>query len=133
MPRVMQRMTQRIVLSVVVLLALGACNESTRQKTLRTTLVGLNVARDGFVAWDATHQQGIVEDAVSLEDGKLRLQTYRTKRESVLLGFEIAYKSLATASLDKSASSILPALAAVKDIYDAVEKLTGTRPDIGAK
>lgn len=121
--------TQLALPVVVVCCLLASCGPSAKQRTLRTTLVGLNAARDGFVAWDYAHQQAIVDDATSLEDGKAKLKEYRQKREKVLVSFEIAYRALAVGALDMSVANIGEALRAADDLYAAVKDLKAALTD----
>jgi hypothetical protein len=111
------------LLPVLLLIAVSNCGPDAKQKALRTTLTGLNAARDGFVAWDYVHQQGIVDSAVSLEDGKAKLKDYRTKREKVVISFELAYRALAVAALDMTSANIGEALRAAGDLFDLVRAL----------
>jgi hypothetical protein len=112
------------VLPVLLLLAV-ACGPNAKQKALKTTLAGVNAARDGFVAWDYAHQQGIVDDATSLEDGKAKLKAYREKREKAVISFEIAYRALAVAALDLTAANVGEALRAAGDLFDLTRQLMG--------
>lgn len=119
------------LLPVVLLLAVG-CGPNAKQKALRTTLTGLNAARDGFVGWDNVHQQGIVDDATSLEDGKAKLKAYRAKREKAVVAFEIAYRAVAVAALDMTTANVGEALRAAGDLFDLVRELMGndTPPEV---
>jgi hypothetical protein len=58
---------------LVILAMVAACGPDAKQQALKYSLTGLNAARDGFVVWDANHQQKIVDDATSLEQGKQAL------------------------------------------------------------
>ena len=109
-----------------VVFALTACpGPDAKERALRSSLTALNAARDGFVAWDKDHQQKIVEEATSLEDGKSKLAAYRAKREPVTQGFVVAYSAIAAAALDRSAAMIVEAAVAAKEVYDLVKLLTG--------
>jgi hypothetical protein len=119
------------LLPVVLLLAVG-CGPDAKQKALRHTLTGLNAARDGFVAWDHVHQQGIVDDATSLEDGKAKLKAYRTKRDKLVIAFEIAYRAVAVAALDLTTANLGEALRAAGDLFELVRAMMGkdTPPEV---
>lgn len=118
------------ILVPIVLLALTACpGPDARQKALQTSLVALNAARDGFLSWDGNHQQQIVREATSLENGQAALSEYRTRRESVVQGFTVAYSALAAAALEKSAAMILEAATAAKEVYTLIKMLTGREPN----
>ena len=119
--------TQRAVAIVVVLLGLhvAACGPNAKQKALKTTLISVNTARDGFVAWDDKHQQNIVKNATSLEDGQSKLKTYRDKRAKLEVAFAIAYKAVATAALDLKQENVTLALSAALELYQHVRDLMG--------
>jgi hypothetical protein len=120
-----KRSTAYAPLILAVFLALPACpGPDAKQKALQTSLTALNAARDGFVAWDKQHQEKIVENATSLEQGKAALATYRAKRAPVEQGFVVAYSALAAAALEKSAEMILEAALAAKEVYKLVKLLT---------
>lgn len=112
------------VMSVVV-----ACGADAKQRTLKTTLVGLNAARDGFVAWDNEHQQHIVDTAQYLQEGQDKLKAYRAKRAKIEAGFVIAYEALATAALDLKAENLLAAITSVTQLYKALRALIGEDAD----
>lgn len=123
-----------LLLFVIVLIA-GAitqtgCGPSAQQKTLRVSLTTVNAARDGFITWDDQHQQGIVEKATSLEQGKQALVDYRAKRERVVLGFEVVYKTIALAALDPTAANVAAALAAITEMTGLLKELRdGSAPE----
>lgn len=118
-------MTTRRLPVVICLLFAAACGPNAKQKALSYTVTGLNAARDGFVIWDANHQQKIVDDATSLGEGQAALTAYRAKREAVLQAFTVAYSALAVAALDPSAAMLLEALNAAKEVYKLVKDLSG--------
>jgi hypothetical protein len=125
-----KHLTAHFSLILVLLLALPACpGPDSKQKALQTSLTALNAARDGFVAWDKSHQQKIVDGATSLEQGKAALAAYRAKREPVEQGFVVAYSALAVAALEKSAAMILEAALAAKEVYTLIKLLTGHNPE----
>jgi hypothetical protein len=120
-----KRSTAYAPLILAVFLALPACpGPDAKQKALQTSLTALNAARDGFVVWDKHHQEKIVENATSLEQGKAALAAYRAKRAPVEQGFVIAYSALAVAALEKSAEMILEAVLAAKEVYKLIKILT---------
>ena len=89
---------------ILALALVASCGASARQKAIRDTFVGVNVARASFVAWDANHQNVIIDSCVS--DGneeaecQRRLTVYRADRGAVVEAFTLAYRALAAASLD---------------------------------
>ena len=114
--------------SIFVLAAtslVAACNQSQRSDTLHTAVVSVNAARDGFVAWDREHQQTIVDQATTHDDGAKALSDYRFKRQPVMDTFEVAYRALALAATQTDDPSLKTALAVSGDLIDAVKKLMG--------
>lgn len=124
--------TRYLTTNLLVVIFLGltvvACGQSARQKTLKASLVSLNASRDGFLAWDREHQQQIVYRAESLAEGRAALAAYHEKRRLVVLGFEIAYKGLATAALSPSETNVVAFLSNFKQLYEMLRELTGKEP-----
>lgn len=114
------------LLVVAVLAATTACGN--HQSELQTSLTVLNAARDGFTAWDDQHQGEIVRAATTLEEGKSELDTYRKKREPVIRGFELAYKTLATAALTPDTANLLQLAVSLADLKTAVTDLGAAWP-----
>lgn len=90
----------------------------SRQRALSATLVAVDTARIGFVTWDDSHQQEIVEKAADSDEAAAALEDYRQRRTSVLLGFELAYQAIARAALDDDVS-----LAQTNSVVDNLKKL----------
>ena len=107
---------------LVCLSFLVACGASARDTSLRTSFVGVSAARDGFVQWDESHQDAIVESATSIADGKEKLAVYRAERVQIIAAFETAYRAISFAAITKD-TPLLEMLAAAKSLYDAIEKL----------
>lgn len=103
----------------------SACTQSQRTDTLHSAVVSVNAARDGFVAWDREHQQTIVDQATTHDDGVKALSDYRVKRQPVMDSFEVAYRALALAATQTDDPSLKAALAMSGDLIDAVKKLMG--------
>lgn len=103
---------------------MSACSKSQRADTLHASVVSVNAARDGFVAWDREHQQSIVDHATSHEDGVAALATYRSKRGPIMDTFEVAYRALAVAATQTDDPSLKAALAVSADLIDAITALT---------
>jgi len=122
-------MTPKRLTFVICLVLAASCGPSAKQKALKYSLTGLNAARDGFVVWDAAHQQKIVDDATSLEGGQTALAAYRTRREHVLQSFIVAYSALAVAALDPSAEMLIEALNAAKEVYALIKTFTAGAPE----
>lgn len=102
---------------------MGACNRSQRNDTLRTTVISVNAARDGFTAWDRNHQQAIAASAATREAAESELTKYRSERETTLRYFEVAYRSLALAATQVDEPSLKTALISAADVVDAVKAL----------
>jgi len=101
------------------------CGGNQRQQALRTNLVAINAARDGFVAWDAAHQSQIVAVATSAEEGRVKLDAYRTARAKLVDTFEIVYRAISVAAVQEDGPSLAAALRASKQLLDSIEKLQG--------
>lgn|GEM_PF-4665811 len=86
-----------------------ACSGNQRQRTLHTVLVSANVARDGFVSWDAAHQAQIVSSASSRAEAEIRLVAYRERRDKLVAEFERLYRALATAATQDDRPSLVAA------------------------
>jgi hypothetical protein len=115
----------------LVMLCLGAsvtsaCTADQRRDTLRASLTGVNAARDGFVAWDASHQQQLVAEATTLGAGEEALKSYRASREKVRDGFVLAYQALAVAATQTDDPSLQAALARAGDLIAAVKAFMGS-------
>jgi hypothetical protein len=114
-----------IALSLVAELLMG-CGANQRQKALTTALVGVNAAREGFLAWDEKHQQNIALLAKSYEEGRELLANYRENREMVVNGFELAYQGLAAAALvDDDGTSFEIAMGRIEQLYELLRVLMG--------
>ncbi len=93
----MRRQTA-FALVLVILAACGGNFTKRADKTLSTSLVATNAARDAFVSWDEKHQLEIVDRAASRETAEAQLKTYRQKRQDVVKAFAIAYAAIAAAA-----------------------------------
>ncbi len=91
-----------LVLAVALAAACGPRSDgpATDQARLglQTALTATNAARDAFVAWDKDHQERIVAEATSLDDGKAKLAAYRMRRADVSASFVLAYSAIAGAA-----------------------------------
>jgi phosphatidylserine decarboxylase len=116
---------------VILALVLAACGASARERTIKTTFVGLNAARDGFIVWDAEYQKNVVNNATSYEVGKAALTEYRNRREIVVRSLAAAYRAIAAAAIEQSDADAAAAVAAAIEFYHAVEQLTGRPPARG--
>lgn len=91
---------------------------------MQASLVALNTARDTFVMWDGQHQKGLVAKAESLEDGKKLLADYRSRRQTVVQGFIVAYSALAAAALEDKTEALIEAAVAARSLYALIKALT---------
>jgi hypothetical protein len=117
---------RRVILAAVILpfiLLAISCAGSRQQKTIESTFHALNAAKDGFLIWDNSHQQSIVNRATSFEEGRIKIFVYREKREAIISAFEVAYRAIALAALDKSETNVDEALKRAKDVFDAIRIL----------
>lgn len=108
-------------LLILIALAMTACH--SYQPELKASLAALNAGRDGFVAWDDGHQQALVADAKTLEEGQASLKEYRAKREVAIRGFEIAYQALAVAALTPTAENVSVVITDLANLKTTVEAL----------
>lgn len=118
-----------ITLLLVVVAFVSAC--ASHQAELRIALTTINAASDGFVAWDDQHQADVVAHAVSLDQGKADLASYRKKREPVIRIFAVAYKATATAALEPTTENLLVLAADLADLKTAVVELGASWPKDG--
>jgi hypothetical protein len=114
-----------IIVALFMAVLLTACTKNERIETLHASLLTVNAARDGFVAWDLPHQTAIVEAATSHEQGAAALAAYQAKRKPVVDGFEVAYRAIALAATQTDDLSLQAALATAGDLIAAVKKLIG--------
>ena len=93
------RQCRQIAITTVLfwVAACGANFTDKAHKTLATSLIATNAARDGFVEWDHMHQLKIVEAAQTRMEAETALATYRAKRKMVLQSFLGAYTTIAAA------------------------------------
>lgn len=118
-------MKKRIPLwiSLIVVCAMSTGCPNARQKALSVGLTSLNAARDGFIVYDEQHQDQLVKDATSLEDGQAKLDAYRKLREPVTQAFIVAYSALAVAALDDNMARLVEAGNAATEVYQLVKLL----------
>jgi hypothetical protein len=109
----------------MVAVCLIACSASQRADTLRGTLIAVNAARDGFVAWDRQHQNQLVGKANSQQEAEQWLDDYRAKRTPVINTFEVVYRALALAATQTDQPSLIAALNTSADLIEAINKLRG--------
>lgn len=123
---------RRAVIALVALAVCVHCGPSARQKALSGALLSVNVARDGFIAWDDAHQGGIVDacradPACTPELAHERLNAYRGDRSTVVDLFDVAYRGLAVAAID-GATPLPTILTAIEELAGAVSALEKGAP-----
>lgn len=102
-----------------LLLTAPGCGASQRSKTMHATVVSLNAARDGFLAWDDQHQTALVASSVSHEDGMIQLAAYHVRRQVVIDALALAYQMASDAATFTGNVTLRQAL----DAYTAVTKV----------
>lgn len=114
-------------LALVLLFALVACGPGARDKALSATLLSVNAAAEGFATWDKLHQAAIVDAAPDFAAGTASLLQYRTKRETVVVGFTVAYRALALGAIDGKTPipTVLQAAADALAAFDALKAEVG--------
>lgn len=111
--------------TIILLLALSiiACSVNSRRDTIKASFIGLETATEGFTEWDRLHQQEIVNNAVSLEEGQEQLTDYRLSRTEITDKLIVAYKLLALAMLDLSKDGVfLEAVARVNELIGLIKE-----------
>lgn len=120
----------RLRIFIVGILLFASCTGASRTRTLSVALESLNAMRDALVAYDAQHQERIVDSATNLEDGKRRLAEYRTRRERVTAALLTAYSALAVAASDTSGDRMQAAISAVVQVHSLIQAMTDLKdPD----
>lgn len=109
----------------LLMLLFVACGAQSREKTLKTTFVGVNAAREGFLVWDRAQQTKIVDEATTFEDGRRDLLIYAERRAPVVEAFNVAYQAIALAALDPDAANLDEAVVQAKLLFESIKKLTG--------
>jgi hypothetical protein len=101
------------------------CSASSRQRAIKSTLVAVDAARDGFTVWDERTQDAIVEAAQTKIDGREMLLAHREKRTPIVLGFNAVYRALALAALDPEEANVAIAATLAADLYETIKEITG--------
>lgn len=113
------------ILLAVVVAQLAACGPDAKQRALRSGLVSVNAARDGFLAWDNETQQAIVVKATSHDEAIANLDRHATVIQPVVFGFELTYKLLAAAALDPTDDNMLILAGQLAELFRDVQAMTG--------
>ncbi len=115
-----------LMLWLMLVFMVPSCSKATREKALDDTFTALNASRDAFLAWDRDHQDAIIQQATTLEDGQKKLAAYRKARDTVLAAGAVAYAALGLAQAGNDDPSLLTALEKARDLYAAVKNLAAT-------
>lgn len=120
------------VLLTALLLIVGctSCTRNERLGTIHTSVIAVNAAKDGFVAWDRLHQQAIADQAASKEEALSTLAAYHERRKPVVNTFEVAYQALAVAATQIDELSLKAALTSAATLIDDIRTLTAGKVDI---
>lgn len=119
---------------VLAMLAIGAlalapgCTHNDRTDTISATLLTVDAARDGLVAYDAKEQLALVGSAASRDDATTKLAAYRNARDAAtgpagLLA--TAYRGIAAAATANDATSLAAMQTAVAQFLAAVTPYLG--------
>lgn len=103
----------------------SACNGNQRSRTLHAALIATNVARDGFVAWDAAHQAQLVESATSRAEAEAALAAYRGRRDKLISDFERVYRAIATAATQTDRPSLVEAEELGRRLLATIDSIKG--------
>lgn len=130
----MRAFTPRIVpILLVAVLAIGACGASARTKTLRASLVTLNVARDTMRATSRAREAQIVDACdppdCTKEEGHARLEEWRAHVDAIAEAIDDGYDAIWAASLLDDLKSARDAGAAVTRALDLVKSLETPAPE----
>lgn len=120
-----------VVLAVLAIGALTfapACTHNDRTDTISATLLTVDAARDGLVAYDAKEQLALVGSAASRDDATTKLAAYRNARDAAtgpagLLA--TAYRGIAAAATANDATSLAAMQTAVAQFLAAVTPYLG--------
>lgn len=123
----MRLLRVNVALIVLVMLAptVAGCDHNSRQKTLRTSLIAVNVARDGFETWEDTRQDQIIAAATTKEEGQRKLAEFRAELDKIYAALPTVYSAIAVASLHKDEHSLQVALEEAGKLFAAIKKLKG--------
>lgn len=118
----------RFPVVLVLLVAVGACGATQREKTLRTTYTVLNAVSEGVVTYSREKQDAIVTGmeagTIPLEQGKARIAEFRKSRDVLWHRLLVAYDLLGKAFAfdDVSVASVTAAALAVQQAYAELRK-----------
>lgn len=113
----------RVVPVLLIALLLGACGANARTRTLRVSLVSLNVARDTMLTVSKERETQIVEHAATKEEGRTQLDAWRASVDKVVVAIDDGYRAIYGAAILDDAKSVSDAVAAVAKVLALVKDL----------
>lgn len=102
--------------------SMPACTKNQRLDTIRASLIAVNATHEGFAAWDHDHQVAIRDHAPTVEQKTKDIADYRTHRQVVLDGFEVAYQTLLVAAIQTDDLSLTKAVVQADALVKAIRK-----------
>lgn len=120
----MRAQAHHTILNLLLAFILIACSNSARKDTLHVSFVATVAARESFKAWDKKHQDEIVANATSHEDGRTKLDAYREKRNAVLTMIVDTFQAIGAAQDANDDLSVTTALKLLADLKQAVDAFT---------
>lgn len=119
-------------LALALAFALGtsqmACGASARETTIHTAYVATDSARAAFLAFDAKHQQAIVEAAKTRDEAAAKLAAYREKRAKAVEALDASFRAIAAAAILNDNPHTLPNLAAAASLLVDAMRDMGVAP-----
>lgn len=123
-------------LVAIAVVAGAGCGASQRETTIKTTFLSVDAARDGFLAYDRSHELSLVAHCDPAVDSKEQctakvaasqkaLADYQAKRAKVDLAFATAYRSMTAAQIINTDQSVASMAAAAAQLYDLVKPFIG--------
>jgi hypothetical protein len=116
-----------LVLAVAGVFASG-CTNNDRRDTIHATLVTVDAARDGFLAYDQAHQAEIVQTAIGADDARAKLAAYRADRDRATGPAGLlttAYRAIAAAATANDAASLTAMTNAAIQLESALKPYVG--------
>lgn len=118
------RQAHHAILNLLLAFILIACGSNARKDTLHVAFVSAVASRDAFKVWDKQHQDEIVANATSHDDGRAKLDAYREKRNAVLTMLIDVLQAINTAQEANTDSSVTTALKLLADLKQTVDAFT---------
>lgn len=127
-----------VLAALVAVVAASGCAANQRESTLKTALITVDSARDGFLAYDRAHELSLVahcdptvdtkEQCVAkVTESNAALAAYQAKRAKLDPMFGAAYRGIAAAELLHDDPSLNGMQAAIAQLIEALKPfLTST-------